>query len=161
MTNRDFFIERWEAEVPATLRVFRAVPPNKLDYRPHPVSRAAGELLALLVYEVETGVGLAKNPDMDWAEPKTSHALEEMARAFERHSKDMIEGVRKLDDAYWNKTSRLLVGGQSVHENTVGGMYWELLFDAIHHRGQLSVYLRPMGAKVPSIYGPSADDMGG
>ncbi len=34
------------------------------------------------------------------------------------------------------------------------------LFDAIHHRGQLSVYLRPMGSKVPSIYGPSADDPG-
>ena len=39
-------------------------------------------------------------------------------------------------------------------------MLWGFLFDAIHHRGQLSSYLRPMGAKVPSIYGPSADDPG-
>ena len=39
-------------------------------------------------------------------------------------------------------------------------MLFGFLFDAIHHRGQLSSYLRPMGAKVPSIYGPSADDPG-
>jgi uncharacterized damage-inducible protein DinB len=40
-------------------------------------------------------------------------------------------------------------------------MCWGYLFDMVHHRGQLSSYLRPMGAKVPSIYGPSADDSGG
>jgi uncharacterized damage-inducible protein DinB len=34
---------------------------------------------------------------------------------------------------------------------------WDFFFDAIHHRGQLSTYLRPMGGTVPSIYGPSAD----
>jgi uncharacterized damage-inducible protein DinB len=39
-------------------------------------------------------------------------------------------------------------------------MLWGLLFDAVHHRGQLSAYIRPMGGKVPSIYGPSGDDAG-
>jgi uncharacterized damage-inducible protein DinB len=39
------------------------------------------------------------------------------------------------------------------------GLAWMLMLDAIHHRGQLSTYLRPMGGKVPSIYGPSADTM--
>src|SRR5689334_7291005 len=39
----------------------------------------------------------------------------------------------------------------------VGGLLWIALFDAVHHRGQLSAYIRPMGGKVPSIYGPSAD----
>ena len=38
---------------------------------------------------------------------------------------------------------------------------WGMFFDAIHHRGQLTTYLRPMGGKVPSIYGPSGDDPGG
>jgi hypothetical protein len=37
---------------------------------------------------------------------------------------------------------------------------WGFLFDEVHHRGQLSTYLRPMGGKVPSIHGPSADDPG-
>ena len=47
--------------------------------------------------------------------------------------------------------------GAALH---LGEMLWGFLFDAIHHRGQLSSYLRPMGAKVPSIYGPSGDDPG-
>jgi uncharacterized damage-inducible protein DinB len=47
-----------------------------------------------------------------------------------------------------------------VSEQPVGTFLWFILFDAIHHRGQLSAYLRPMGGKVPSIYGPSADERG-
>lgn len=42
-------------------------------------------------------------------------------------------------------------------ESPVGEFLWYLFFDAIHHRGQLAAYLRPMGGKVPAIYGPSAD----
>jgi uncharacterized damage-inducible protein DinB len=45
-------------------------------------------------------------------------------------------------------------------EDTIENFVWGFLFDAIHHRGQISTYLRPMGGKVPSIYGPSADDAG-
>jgi len=45
-------------------------------------------------------------------------------------------------------------------QDTIGQFLWGFLFDCIHHRGQLSTYLRPMGGKVPSIYGPSADDPG-
>jgi uncharacterized damage-inducible protein DinB len=52
------------------------------------------------------------------------------------------------------------MGEGGAWEDTVGGFLWSFLFDAIHHRGQLSTYLRPMGSKVPAIYGPSADDPG-
>jgi uncharacterized damage-inducible protein DinB len=50
--------------------------------------------------------------------------------------------------------------GKVAWEAPLGDMMWSFLFDAIHHRGQLSSDLRPMGGKVPSIYGPSADDPG-
>lgn len=52
------------------------------------------------------------------------------------------------------------MGGDAVWETTMDEFVWGFLFDAVHHRGQLSTYLRPMGGKVPSIYGPSADDPG-
>jgi len=45
----------------------------------------------------------------------------------------------------------------AVSEQPVGQFLWLILFDGIHHRGQLSAYMRPMGGTVPSIYGPSAD----
>ena len=48
----------------------------------------------------------------------------------------------------------------ALFQSTVDDLFWGFLFDMIHHRGQLSTYIRPMGGKVPSIYGPSADDAG-
>ena len=58
------------------------------------------------------------------------------------------------------RKAQFLVDGSVAWETSLGDMLFGFLFDAIHHRGQLSSYLRPMGAKVPSIYGPSADDPG-
>lgn len=160
MSTREFFCRRWEAEVPAMLRVIRAVPADKPDYRPHPVSRSAGELLALLGHEVEGAIAWTRNPDLDWEEPKVSRPPEEVAAAFQHQSQALVESVRAMEESYWNGPARLRVGGQVVYETTMEEMLWGLLLDAVHHRGQLSVYLRPMGAKVPSIYGPSADDPG-
>ena len=54
-------------------------------------------------------------------------------------------------DGWYKRTRR------SVLKDTIGGVVWIALFDAVHHRGQLSTYIRPMGGTVPSIYGPSAD----
>ena len=63
-----------------------------------------------------------------------------------------------MDDAAWAETGRFLLNGQVRMEQTISGFLWLFFFDAIHHRGQLSTYIRPMGGKVPSIYGPSGDD---
>lgn len=160
MNNREFFLERWKAEQPATVRVFRALPADKLDYRPHPRSRSARELVALLVHEVEGSIEMCHQGDINWNPPAGFGRLEEMIADYERHQKTLGERLRNVDEATWKKNVRLLVGGEPVHENTFEGMCWELLLDTVHHRGQLSVYIRPMGGKVPSIYGPSADDMG-
>jgi uncharacterized damage-inducible protein DinB len=59
----------------------------------------------------------------------------------------------------WNHQAWLIEGDTDILlKNTVGGLLWIALFDFVHHRGQLSSYIRPMGGKVPSIYGPSADE---
>jgi len=161
MTNRDFFVERLEAEAPAMLRVIRALPADKLDYRPHPRSRSAGELVAVLVGEVAGPVEMCEKGLINGEEPKGVTSLEKAAADYERLQKQLVAHLRKVDEATWNsKKIPLLMGGKKVHEGTFGSLCWELLFDAVHHRGQLSVYIRPMGGKVPSIYGPSADDMG-
>ena len=160
MSNREFFIERWEAEYAPTLRALCAVPAARLDYRPHPRSRSAGELVALLVSEEQAGIELCQTGEVQWDEPKGFPTLEEMVAAYERHHQTLAEQLKKLDDAMWNRKAKFFVGGIPVIEETVGGLFWIALFDAVHHRGQPSAYLRPMGGKVPSIYGPSADDAG-
>jgi len=84
--------------------------------------------------------------------------MPEMVRLFEERSNELTDLVAKMDEASWNRTAQFYSNGKVVSEQPVGQFLWFILFDAIHHRGQLSSYLRPMGGKVPSIYGPSADE---
>jgi uncharacterized damage-inducible protein DinB len=92
--------------------------------------------------------------------PRPAPTIPESLAAYERNVEDLQKRVATLDDARWDKKARFLVDGNVAWETSLGDMLFGFLFDAIHHRGQLSSYLRPMGAKVPSIYGPSADDPG-
>ena len=83
-----------------------------------------------------------------------------MAAAYEKSAAGVDARLQKLDEAGWRKGGRFHMGGGNYWEQTIAEFVWMFLLDAIHHRGQLSTYLRPMGGKVPSIYGPSADDSG-
>ncbi|MEP6635373.1 MAG: DinB family protein, partial [Acidobacteriota bacterium] len=83
--------------------------------------------------------------------------IDEMLEEFETCSNQIRDEVSKMDDAGWDRKAQFYFEGKMVSEQTVGAFLWFILFDAIHHRGQLSAYLRPMGGKVPAIYGPSAD----
>jgi len=68
--------------------------------------------------------------------------------------------LQRMNDAGWQWSAQLLSNDKLEREATVGEFLWYIFFDAIHHRGQLSTYIRPMGGKVPHIYGPSGDDPG-
>jgi uncharacterized damage-inducible protein DinB len=166
LSNREFFIQRWEQEYPAFVRVFKALPANRLDYRPHPRSRSAGELVALLVSAQQSCIELCKNlksmySGLRWQEPGGFGTLAEMIAAYERDHDTLGRQLHSLDDNGWNHPAWLIQGTEEILlKDTVGGLLWIALFDVIHHRGQLSTYIRPMGGKVPSIYGPSADDAG-
>lgn len=161
MTNREFFIQRWEEEHPIFLRVFRALPKDKLDYRPHSRSRSAAELVWLLVLEEQACVEWIETGAVEWKETPPPAKLDDIVAAYEKAHAELGKRLRSVDERSWEqKKVKLLVGGQVAYEETLSAMFWGTLFDAVHHRGQLSVYLRPMGGKVPSIYGPSADDAG-
>ena len=163
LSNREFFIQRWKEEYPAFLRVFKALPADRLDYQPHPRSRSAGELVALLGSALQGCIGLCKNQKsmydgMHWEEPTGFGPLQEMVAAYERDQETFAEQLRTLDDHAWHHQAWLIRGKQEILlKGTVGGLLWIAFFDAVHHRGQLTTYIRPMGGKVPSIYGPSAD----
>ena len=160
MSNLSFCIERRKAEGPAFVRVLKAVPAARLDYRPDPKSRTAAELAWFLAAEEASLVSLLETGAIDWKEEKPPASLDQIVTTFERSAAAVDERLAKLDEAAWKKPGKFLVGGQAVWEDSVGNMMWGMLFDAIHHRGQLSTYLRPMGGKVPQIYGPTADDTG-
>lgn len=166
LSNREFFIQRWEQEYPAFVRVFKALPAERLDYRPHPRSRSAGELVALLVSAQQSCIQLCESrkslySGLRWQEPASFGNRDEMISTYERDHLTLSNQLHALDDGAWNHQAWLLEGKEEILlKDTVGGLLWIALFDIVHHRGQLSAYIRPMGGKVPSIYGPSADQAG-
>ena len=164
LTNRAFFIRCWEYESPGFRGVLEALPSDKLEYRPHAKSRSAGELAAVLVSFVKGCADVCStqqssyNTSMRWHPDDRSATVEELLAAYDAHHKELAVQLNKIDDRIWNHAAWILRGQQEIIlKDTVGGLLWLALFDAVHHRGQLSTYIRPMGGKVPSIYGPSAD----
>jgi hypothetical protein len=162
MTSREQFLETLKDERPRFERVFAAVPGARLDYRPHDKSRTALELLGVFADEalMFEDVLVRGDLEMGGVEPGRYASVAEVAGAFGRGCDAAERAAASTSEADWQGTARLLVNGKVEWETTRGGMAWGLLLDLIHHRGQLSVYLRPMGGTVPAIYGPSGDAKG-
>ena len=100
----------------------------------------------MLIEALETGKGA-------WDPPPMPATMQEIAETYARQSADIITRWKALPDARWN--GELEFFGR---KRPASPMAWSFLFDIVHHRGQITTYLRPMGAKVPKIYGPSADE---
>lgn len=103
---------------------------------------------------------------MDMAAQGTSDVIlephpsfQEIFDRFEDASRRHAAQLASWSEAAWARTGQLRSGGRVALERPAGDIVWLFHFDEIHHRGQLSTYLRPMGAKVPSIYGASGDSV--
>ncbi|HXK12824.1 MAG TPA: DinB family protein [Vicinamibacteria bacterium] len=159
-TSLEFCRKQRKQELSKFVNVLKALPQGRLDYRPDPKARTAGELAWLLAAEEAALVSLLDTGVVEWKEKPAPSRAEEIVAAFEKNAAAVNDRLERLDAAGWDKKGRFLMGSAPAWEDSVGEFVWGFLFDEIHHRGQLSTYLRPMGGKVPSIYGPSADDPG-
>ena len=156
---REYYLGCLEAEKPKFVRVLKAVPGDQAAYRPHPRCKCAGDLVWLLASELQDACEVVERGTVSFVARPAPPVAESIAE-YERNVAELQKRVARLDDVGWDKKAQFLVDGNVAWETSLGDMLFGFLFDAIHHRGQLSSYLRPMGAKVPSIYGPSADDPG-
>lgn len=158
-SSREHYRECFDAERPKFVRVLKAVPADKATYRPHERSTSAGDLVWLLASELDDACQLVDHGEVNF-QVKPAPSVPESVAAYERNAAELQTRIARVDDTAWDRPVRFLTGGKVAWEAPLGDMLFGFLFDAIHHRGQLSSYLRPMGASVPSIYGPSADDPG-
>lgn len=158
-SSREFFVETLKDELPRFERVFKALPAARMDYRPHEKTRSAAELAGVLADEAQMFEAILQKGDIEMSEMKPgSYATPgDASSAFSRGILAAQQAAGAASEADWLKPARFLAGGKVEWETTRGKMAWGLLLDLIHHRGQLSVYLRPMGGQVPAIYGPSGD----
>ena len=160
MNTREYFAQCFKAEVPKFVKVLKAVPADKASYRPHPRSMSAADLVWLLANELHDACEVLDNGTVDFKMVPPPAKVGTAVALYETNAAEVVKRLTRARDAKWAKKAKFLVEGKVAWETTVGDMMWGFLFDAIHHRGQLSTYLRPMGAKVPAIYGPSGDDPG-
>src|SRR5712692_4855420 len=149
-------LQTLEMEHKTTMRVLGAVPADKLDYQPHERSWNAGKLAWHIAYSSCGLACFARTGSFEaYKEPPGPATLDEILKGAETFHQQTREELAQFS-AERLQESIPLPKGRSI---PVSGMLWNgVVFHQIHHRGQLSVYVRMMGGKVPSIYGPSADD---
>jgi uncharacterized damage-inducible protein DinB len=160
MDEKALFLQFWEKEAPATRKVISRIPQEKSDYRADPKARNAREIAWLLVQEeILLCKGLEKGL-LEWEDVPTPATVAEILATYDQHHASITKRLHALPTAQWEKAVPFMFQGTEVMKETGYGNAWSFFFDAIHHRGQLSTYLRPMGSTVPSIYGPSGDEQG-
>ena len=146
-------------EAATTLKLLRAFPGEQLAFQPHPRSGAAMQLCWTFVIEqgivVEAIKGTLKMPPHFPPPPAT---FAEGISAFERKVAEVKATVAGAKAADYDRQIQFFTGPQQMGMVPAGVIAHLMLCDQIHHRGQLSVYVRMAGGKVPSIYGPSADE---
>jgi len=160
MSLREFLQSRRKAEYPVFVKVLKALPPERFDYRPHERSPSAAEIVWTLARETKACCDLIDDGRMNWTAQPAPADPQVIISAFEDHYKCLDVRIERMDENGWQNKAQLSIDGTVYREAPLGDFLWYLFFDAIHHRGQLSTYIRPMGGQVPSIYGPSGDDPG-
>ena len=161
-TPKQRFLEVYDEEHARTMRVLRAYPADKAELRPHAMCKTARELAWVFAIERRLGTivfndGFASGgpPGQPPAAPES---WDEVLAAAEKAHKDFGDLVRAASDEELDQTVKFFVGPKALGDIRRMDLAWLMLHDEIHHRGQFSIYLRMAGAKVPSIYGPSADE---
>jgi uncharacterized damage-inducible protein DinB len=152
----EFYKTRFEIENKLTRNVLNAISPDKLDYRPHERSPSTGEIAWTIVRGLYVRVDMVSHCGSDVIldpHPRLAEILER----FEDRSRGHAAPLESFPAELWTRVGQLRVSDRVALEWPAGDIVWLFHFDEIHHRGQLSTYLRPMGAKVPSIYGQSGD----
>jgi uncharacterized damage-inducible protein DinB len=163
MTNKEFFIQTWQSEMGSTLNAIKGLPSDmtKLNYQPDAKAKTASELISHFLGHAEVMNNAA---DTFIAEEKSATKLfnskEDSAAYFEKNAAAVIEKLKSIDDTTWDeKPISFRFDGHELFAYPMSNTFWMLMFDIIHHRGQLSTYYRHMGVRNPQIYGPTAEDM--
>jgi|SRR5579875_21769 len=159
MNDKEIFLSIWEREAKTTARVMRAFPAENLECKPHERSRSIRDLAwqcaidERVIEKILEGSNDLRNVPPN---PPPPESMEEIAVAYEDAHRTAAEKLRRPETAF-SKTVTVIMRGGSI-ELEQAETIWGNLLDQVHHRGQLTVYLRLLGGKVPSIYGPSGDE---
>jgi uncharacterized damage-inducible protein DinB len=160
MSTRDSLLPEFEQEMATTRRLLERVPSDKATWKPHPKSFALGHLAQLVAWIPgwvantvrHTELNLASAPGYSF---ETSETLLEM---FDANVQQAREALAAADDVEFQVPWSLKHGDRVLFTASRGIVVRTHISHLIHHRGQLTVYLRLLDVPLPSIYGPTADE---
>ncbi|HEX6803078.1 MAG TPA: DinB family protein [Terriglobales bacterium] len=164
MKLTDFFLSELEAEAAGTRHAIERVPEGRNDWKPHEKSMALGYLAALVATMPGWIEMMINTEELDFSAPDRPRTPElktakELVHAFDDCMNKARKALAETSDEHLLKPWRLRAGAHILNEEPRYKMIQNSVFNHLaHHRGQLTVYLRLTGAKVPAIYGPSADE---
>jgi len=158
-SEKDQFIQTWEREFQTTLKVLKAYPSDKLDLKPAEKSKSARDLLFVFAGEQHFFTQILNGAlDFTSQAPKAPATLDEIVSAMEKGNAALVAKIKGMPDASFEEKVNFPVAPKTMAPVRKMDLSWMMLMDSIHHRGQLSVYIRLAGGKVPSISGPTADE---
>lgn len=152
MNEKALFTKFWRDETKTTRNVLARIPEGA-TYRPDPKSRTAQEIAWQIVCEEKMIIEALESGKAKWDPPPMPVSMAEVVQAYEAQSAGLPGRWERLSEEKWDGQLEFF-GAQ----RPAAAMAWNFLFDIIHHRGQITTYLRPMGSTVPQVYGPSADE---
>ena len=165
MKLTEFFLNELDREVERSRKALEQVPAGKYDWKPHEKSMLFGYLadmvatiptwITMQITQNELDIAPAEGSRTKQAPKETSEAL---VQALTESAAAARAALQRTTDEHLLTTWKLLARGQVVVEEPRHVMIQDTINHWAHHRGQMTVYLRLMGAKVPALYGPSADD---
>jgi uncharacterized damage-inducible protein DinB len=166
MTLAELFVAQLEAEAPRTRKALEQVPEGRDDWKPHDKSMPFGRLAGLVARMPSWFSLIVKQDELNLTPPPGSSSVDmkplrtakELVEAHDAAVAEARQALQGATDEHLKKTWKLIAGGNVVSASPREIVVRDTFMHLSHHRGQLTVYLRLVGAKVPAIYGPSADD---
>ena len=140
------------------LKVVKAVLEDGLEHRPDPKARCSRELIEHLIGHNLDLAELIDDGVIHHRNQVPFESIDDAVRQLDDSFAVVLEKLGTIDDDAWLEPAKFLVGDHVIMEAPRQQLAWMMLLDSVHHRGQLSTHLRPMGSTVPAMYGPSADE---
>jgi uncharacterized damage-inducible protein DinB len=153
----------FEEEMPPTRKVIERVPSDRGEWRPHPRSFPIGHLAQLVSWMPGWLANMAAQPRLDlMSAPSYSfETTDTLLAAFDKNVQEARAALLTLDDAKLDRPWSLVAGDKTLLSSDVGSTLRQTIRHLVHHRAQLTVYLRMLDIPVPPTYGPTADDRAG
>lgn len=153
-------LTEFDLEMATTRRLLERIPPAKMEWRPHPKSFPLGHLAQLVARMpgwltnaiTEPSLDLAAGPKYSFETPAT------LLRLFDENVRSARAAIDQATDAGLATEWKLMMGPRVLFAATRGVIVRQTISHLVHHRGQLTVYLRLLDVPIPSIYGPTADE---